>query len=224
MAEIIDAQIATRRELIGTAPELGGNPELDSLLDSINKHIDSFANSPLQYPQLTERMLPGLAPALNRLQQQAVGRLRAQATGEIEILKREVRLNMHKGVQQTPTVQTGDGPVIVNLGAIYGNVQQVIGNVATAGGNEELAGLLNRLAEAINSAAELGPQRSAYLEQVKFIAEQASEGPGKRQPSSIVQAVFGSLRAGLQSAANISSIVGLVGPAIARHFGIPWPF
>lgn len=219
MADTIDDQISFRREMIGAAPELGSDLELLTLLESVNERITAFSQAAAPRHPLGEIVLPQLVPALARQRGQAAADLRSQARIKIDILRREVALDMVKGSHQSVTT---DGPAIINLGTIYGNVQQVIGNVGSS--DQELAGLLKRLAEAISDAADLGEQRAAYLEQVKFVAEQAAVPKQERQPSSIVQAVFIQLRARLQDAAHISHILVLLGPSMAKHFGLPWPF
>ena len=78
-------------------------------------------------------------------------------------------------------------------------------------------------AAGIEALSELGEGRAVYLDQVRFIAQQAVEPEEKRQ-ASVVRAVFESLRGRLQDTANLAQVLALAGPAIARHFGIHWPF
>lgn len=216
----IDDQIAIRRGMLQTVPELGSDLELDALLGSINQHIAAFSQVAPQHP-LGTVVLAHITPLLSRRRQQDAARLRNMANTKIGILKREVALNMHKEAHQT--IITGNAPAIVNLGTIYGSVEQIIGNVGSSG-NQELADLMKRLADAINNASDLGEKRAACLEQVRFVAEQAAVPAQERQPNSIVRAVFTGLRAELGDVANVSVILALVGPAIARHFGFAWPF
>ena len=119
-------------------------------------------------------------------------------------------------------VHTGGGPALINLGTIYGHVQQVIGDV-TGAGYGEFAALLQQLADAINKAEELGDERKAYLEQLEFIAKEAAEPAEKRQ-ASVVKGLFMGLRARLEDAAHVAEVMILVGPALAHHFGLTWPF
>jgi hypothetical protein len=90
-------------------------------------------------------------------------------------------------------------------------------------GHGGIGNVLSRLADAIEQEASLGDRRAGYLDQVRFIAERAAAEPENRQ-STIVEAVFHALRSRLQDCANIAQVLTLAGPAIARHFGIPWPF
>ncbi len=151
-------------------------------------------------------------------------RLKAHLQSEIELLKLELVLNLRRKPDPAPavSVNTGGGPAIVNVGEIRGDVQQVVGTL-NAGGHAELAGLLDRLAAGIEALSELGEGRAVYLDQVRFIAQQAVEPEEKRQ-ASVVRAVFESLRGRLQDTANLAQVLALAGPAIARHFGIHWPF
>ena len=114
-----------------------------------------------------------------------------------------------------------DGPAIVNLGTICGDVQQVIGNVSETG-HADLADVLRRLADAINTTEELGEERAAYLEQVRFIATEATSPAADRQVS-VVRAVLLALRTSLQDTANVAAVLGVAGPLIAKYFGFHWP-
>jgi hypothetical protein len=150
--------------------------------------------------------------------------LRDEARNQFEILKREIALNLHTKTQEAATVSvnTGGGHSIVNLNTTtYGNVQQSIGDVRNAG-YADLAKALQQLASAINDADELVEERAEYLEQVKFVAEQAM-APQAAQQVGIVKGILLGLRAQLQDAANVAQIVSIVGPIAAQHFGFKWP-
>jgi hypothetical protein len=53
---------------------------------------------------------------------------------------------------------------------------------------------------------------------------QEAVAPEEKRQASVVRAVFESLRRRLQDTANLAQVLGLAGSAIARHFGIHWPF
>ena len=218
---IAQGQIQIRRELIGPFPELGTPHELDALFQKIEQGVTAFEKAPAQHHDLPR----GSQAPVTRYVQQEASRIRAEVKRDIEILKREAALNLQKQHGEVPTVSvsTGGGPAIVNLGKIYGDVQQVIGNVGAGGQSGDLASLLSQLASAINAAETLGEQRVRNLEQVRFIAEQATAPPDKRQ-ASVVEGLMIGLRASLQHVAEIASILALAGPSIARHFGFSWPF
>jgi hypothetical protein len=214
----IDARLEIRKELARSVPELGSERELDELLAAILRSVENAAAGPLQ-----DVPAGAVRNALKARTDQDLNRLKAGAKTKIEILKREFALRLHE--QQEPrsvSVTTGGGPALVNLGTIYGGVRQVIGNVSEAG-YRELADLLQRLAQAIGDAETLGDERAAYLQQVQFIAKQAAEPADVRQ-SSVVKGLLAGLRARLEDGAHLSGVLALVGPAIARHFGFPWPF
>jgi hypothetical protein len=221
LKSLIAFRLETRRELAMDIPELGSERALDDLLAEMTGNLDA-AFAGLYHHQ------PGISGAVTEALQarhaREVGQLKGMARRDIEILKREIALNLHKKPQSTTPVSlnTGGGPAVVNLGTIYGNVQQVIGTVGSSG-NEQLAELLRRLADAINGIAELGDQRATYLEQVEFIARQAAAAPEERQRS-VVQGVLNGLHASLENVAHVTGILAFAGPAIAKHFGFPWPF
>jgi hypothetical protein len=124
--------------------------------------------------------------------------------------------------EPAPTVSISGGTAIINLAGTYGNVQQVIGKVEQAG-DVDLQDLLSQLAKAIRDNEGLGNNRATYLEQVKYIAQQAAEPEGQRK-TRLVSGVFLGLQASLQNVANLAQILTLVGPALAQHFGLGWPF
>jgi hypothetical protein len=215
---VIEGRIKIRRDLCLDFPELCSEDSLKELLTEFSSTIGNGLTA------LHEHLAPQMAGAVGRRHGQEEYQLRAYANSEIEILKAEVALSLHrKPDPATPTVSvtTGGGSVVVNLGSIYGDVQQVVGNVEHSG-YPELASLLARLASEIRSADTLRNDREGYLEQVQFIAEQATE-PQERQKTSLVKGVFRGLQASLQTVANLGQILALVGPAVAQHFGFPWP-
>jgi hypothetical protein len=216
LEDYIDGRIRIRRELVSQCPELGSTAELEKLRGELEQHTAAFARAPLQ-------SVNRLQPSVVQQNNQEAQRLNAHARLKIEMLKRETAI----APPAMPTagsvsVSTGGGPAIVNLGSIFGSVQQVIGTLDQAG-QVEIASVLKDLAEAITKASGLGDDRRTYLEQVRFIAEQAAAAAESRQ-TSVVRAVFESLRARLQDVASLAQVLVLTGPALARHFGLPWPF
>lgn len=217
---LLTARIEARKDLARTVRELASPHELDALMSDISRTLDHVQLP----PGISDPPDPLARKALESRTRLETEQLRACARNRIEILKKEFALKLHDAdaPRSSVSVHTGGGPALVNLGAIYGNVKQVIGKVDESGA-EELAALLRQLADAINRAEDLGEARGEYLEQVQFIARQAAEPSGKRQVI-VIKAVLVALRSTLQDAANAAQVLGLVGPAIARHFQIAWPF
>jgi hypothetical protein len=218
--DLIDGAITARREMAAKLPTLGAPAELEALRVKVQKWVDGFGKPHVPPGVPEDREQRRMAPA----REQEAHRLTAHLKSEVEILKQEFALNLHAIPAAAPaiSVNTGGGPAIVNLGEIRGDVQQVVGTL-NAAGHAELAGLLDRLAAGIEALTESGEERAAYLEQVRFIAQEAVAPEEKRQ-ASVVRAVFESLRGRLQDTANLAQVLALAGPAIARHFGIHWPF
>jgi hypothetical protein len=215
---LIEARIKIRRDLCLDFPELCSEDSLKELLTELSSAVGNG------FTALHEHLAPHMASATGRRRDREEYQLRAYANSEIEILKAEVALSLYKkpdpGAPPVSVTAAG-GPVVVNVGTIYGDVQQVIGNVEHSG-HRELAALLARLASEIRNADALGSDRGGYLEQVQFVAEQATE-PQERRKTSLVKGVFRGLQASLQAVANLGQILALVGPAVAQHFGFPWP-
>lgn len=213
----IDGSIKIRRDLIRRFPELASSESLAELLAALSEKIDRLVAVVRKGPFPAPEQYPADREPENR-------RLKARVEREIGQLQREFSLNLHAdvGMNRGTSINTGGGPAIVNFGEIHGDVQQVVGSLISSG-HTELAGLLDRLAAGIEALTDLGEERAAYLEQVRFIGQQAVAPTEKRQ-ANVVRAVFESLRARLQDTANLAQVLTLAGPAIARHFGIQWPF
>jgi hypothetical protein len=219
--ELIDGSINAHRELAAKFPELGSPAELEALRAKLQKWIDGL-EKPHPIRGLEDQR-GAVQNAFSSVLKEEARRLKIHLNSEIEILKRECSLNVHqKPDTASVSVNTGGGPAIVNVGQIHGDVHQVVGTL-NAAGKAELAVVLDRLATAIEGLTDLGTERSTYLEQVRFIAQQALE-PEQKQQASVVRAVFESLRARLQDTANVAQVLALAGPAVARNFGIHWPF
>ena len=214
---IIDGRLKIRRELCPVFPELCGDGSLQDLLTQFSSMIGHA------FTALHQNLAPQVASTVGQRDDQEEFKLRVYATSEVEILRTEYALNLpKKAAAPVPTVSISGGTAIVNLGVIYGNVQQVIGKVGQTG-DVNLEDLLSQLATAIRDSKGLGNNRATYLEQVQYIAEQAAEPEGQRK-TSLVTGMFLGLQVSLQNMANVAQILTFVGPALARHFGISWPF
>ena len=130
--ELILGRIAIRKDLALEFPELGAEHALDALLADLEGLTSLAFKGLYQTPGL--QIEGAVGQALRRRDEQEVSRLDAFAHRQIEMLKREIALKLHKKVpSDAVSVVTGGGPAIVKLGTIYGNVQQVIGNVSEGG-------------------------------------------------------------------------------------------
>jgi hypothetical protein len=218
--ELILGRVAIRKDLAREFPELGSEDALNALIVDLERLVSLGFKGLHQTPGL--QMEGVVANALQGQDDQEVFRLNAFARRQVEMLKREISLNLHKKVPASAvSVNTGGGAAIVNLGEIHGNVQQVIGTLNEAG-QGELAGHLERLAAAIEADTESAEDRAAFLEQVRLIAEQASAAESDRNPHLVRGTLLG-LRGALQHSANVAQILSVAGPIIAHHFGFHWP-
>jgi hypothetical protein len=212
---LFEGQIDIRRKLARSFPELRTESSLDSLLQQMNASIDRITPAPPDGP------FP-VTPPTPPHRYDDVRRLRERAHREIEILKTEYALNLDRRHQAPAvSVNTGGGHAIVNLGTIYGDVQQIVGTLNDTG-HAELAAAIKRLATAITEAEQLANERTALLEQLEFIAKQAVAPAAERQLGVLSGLLF-AFRARLQDVANVAQILAVAGPAIAHHFGLPWP-
>jgi hypothetical protein len=217
---LIDERIKIRKSLIAEFPELGSQKSLDELTTRLD---DLVMNA---FTGVIHLLPPSLKSLSAHIADRERYRLSIAVRTEIEILKREIALNLHLSKPEAPAVSvtTTGGVSIVNLGTIHGNVQQAITNVQQHG-YQELAGRLEQLARAINDCQNLGDKRKMYLEQVEFIAEQtAASEEARKKTGSAVAGIFCGLQATLQTVANVAQVLSVLGPELAKHFSLPWPF
>ena len=217
---LIDERIKIRKTLVAEFPELGSEKSLAELMTRLDESLrNAFVGA-------IELLPPRVRSVGTHIAERERYRLSAAVRTEIEILKREIGLSLHitRPAASTVSVITSGGGAIVNLGIIHGNVQQAINNVQRHG-YEELAGRLERLARAINDSEELGDKRKMYLEQVEFIAAHTAEPEEARKKTrSAVAGIFCGLQVTLQTVANAAQILSVLGPELAKHFALPWPF
>src|SRR5262249_52982930 len=160
------SRLDIRTSLALDFPELGTGTALDDLLDDIHRLIDGAFTNLYEAMGVGNTLGGTVGKALQSRDGQGIQNLKAFARREIEILKREIALDLHKTPIGPVSVSTAGGPALVNLGEIRGNIQQVVGTLNEAS-QAEIAGHLERLAAAIEASAELGDDRGAYMEQVQ---------------------------------------------------------
>jgi hypothetical protein len=216
-----DARVEIRKELSRDYPALAEGDSIAVLAEDLKRSVA------LRFAGLRDHLNRRMAAAgatvnFGREFESEISQLQAEATRKVEILKREIALNLHRPTGGTVAVHTAGGPAIVNLGQIHGNVEQVV-NSLNQTGSCDLAAALKEFMSAVEHADELPDEEKAErLEQLKFIAQQSIARPEDRQPG-VVKAVFEGMRARLQDIANIAQITGVAGPMIAHHFGFRWP-
>jgi hypothetical protein len=108
-------------------------------------------------------------------------------------------------------------PPIDAWDAVCGKVDEAIGDLAER--NAKLSGALGQLATAIKEASRLAEQRTVYLEQVQFLAEQASRIPVLRR-TSIVKGILVALRIGLHDVPATAAALEASVSLLIDHFGI----
>jgi hypothetical protein len=216
-----DARIEIRKELSRDYPALSEGESIAVLAEDLKRSVAlRFAGL---RDHLNRRMAAaGVAVNLGREFEAEIFQLQAESTRKVEILKREIALNLHRPTGAAVAVHTSGGPAIVNLGQIHGNVEQVVNSLDQTG-SRELAAVLKEFMGAIERTVEISDaEKVERLEQLEFIAEQSIALPEHRKPG-VVRVVFEGMRARLQDVANIAQIASVAGPLIAHHFGYKWP-
>jgi hypothetical protein len=113
------------------------------------------------------------------------------------------------------------------LGVLNVGEMEVVGGIyanASALGKEDASGVadaLKRLTEAVVQQGNIHEQeRSALLEQLGKIAEQAKLAPQQRERPAIIKAIMDGLRSGLSVAKDLATVWSTWEPIIVRHFGL----
>jgi hypothetical protein len=168
--------------------------------------------------------------------------LHARAQDGIEGLKREMALQVrvepklpafslnisHGGADPQkagPRVQAGvarpvpaaGSPAIGPSEAPFRKVDEVITDLEER--NRSLADALRHLAAVIKEARRLPDERTVYLEQVQFLAEQASRVAVLRRVS-VVKGIMLALRTDLGEVLSVVPALRKATPLIESHFGI----
>ena len=106
----------------------------------------------------------------------------------------------------------------LNLGSVVGDMNATLTTLEQQG-SADLAQALKRLSEVIASDERLGRQRREFLENVSLIAEQGRL-PGDERRTGVVRAAYQYLANAAAISANVATIWGTVGPAIAAFFSL----
>lgn len=219
--QVIQQRIAIRKEIIRNYPELGSPAELNHLRDLIQADVMDLR------AECKKHCL--LAPP------EVFAELRARAQNGIEGLKREMASQVpvkpklpalaldiprvtagkaHIG----PAVQVGPAnPAPGSLEAVTRKVDEAIGDLEER--HRDVADALRRLAAAIKEAKHLPEERTVYLEQLQFVAEQAARVTVLRRVS-VVKGILRALLTDLHEAPRVATPLRAALPLLASHFGI----
>lgn len=211
LGKLVHRWIDLRREMVRTLPELGSPDRLAQLKNEIGVMLEARkAHLKSEFPeggpgQLDER----------------VRQIGYEADRELEVLKREVGLGMRPAASHSVTVNIQDSTVAaLNLGTVMGNIQAVVASLQQ--GDPELATALRTLIEAVAADEALGDRRREVIELLTQIGEEATK-PEDQRRKGLAKVLLGGVAAALAISANVAQIWQTYGPAITRHFGLPWP-
>jgi hypothetical protein len=226
LQELMNRWIAIRRELVGSIPELGSTDQLSQLRRDIEQMLDA------QWARASDAVMRSAGASATDVQRVLASgqhadtllRLKSEAGREIGILQTEVRLRMHEPARPASgiTINIQESTVgALNLGNVMGDLRATVVSLHDAG-NAELATILKDLIERVAAAAELGDERREIIESLTVVAEQATLPEDRRKPGMVRKLMtgFGPV---LSRIAELAQVWEAAGPAIAGHFGFPWP-
>jgi hypothetical protein len=180
---VIEKQIALRQELGRKVPELFEEQRLKTLDDELARYVDSAVNGFINR-RSSQPPHPGGAAldALSRQMEQQGFSIKAKLKAELEALRLESRLGLHKEPAPVVSFNISHSTIAnLNLGTVVGDLQSSIQNL-TGQGQPELAVTVQRLTEAIAVSQELqDAQRKELLEHLSLVATEAAHPPESRK-------------------------------------------
>ena len=221
--QVIQQRIEIRKELVRNYPELGSPSELN--------HLNQLIDADVMVLRAECKKLSLIAPP------EVFADLHARAHDGIEVLKREMAIHVPvkpklpafslslshgNGMKVSAAIpSTGSvarsAPPVGSLDAVSRKLDEVIGDLEER--NQQLADALRRLAAVIQQAKQLPDERTIYLEQVQFLAEQAARVAVLRRVS-IVKGIMVALRADLDEVPSVVQALRTALPLLVSHFGI----
>ena len=233
--QVIQHRISIRKDLVRNYPQLGSPAELSHLHEIIqadvrNLRAECRKHSLVAPPEVFAEVHARAQAGIERLKQEIPSPVRMQpklpalslnishsSAGKSDghAAARPISGSASIGVvaraTQTPATAT------LTPDALSRKVDEVIGDVEER--NQQLANALRRLATAIQQAKHLPDDRTVYLEQVQFLAEQAARVAVLRRVS-VVKGIMVALRTDLDEVPSVVVALRAAFPFLASHFGI----
>lgn len=231
--EVIRQRIAIRKELVRNYPELGSAAELNLLQEVIRADVSHLRTECKKHSLVAP---PEVFAELHARAQAGIERLRQQTPLQLRIEPKlpPLTLNISAGSAGKAEVRSGPRPVSspgigprsahsvedrvpASPDAISRKADEAISDLEER--NRQLAGTLRRLAAALQQSKQLPDERTVYLEQVQFLAEQAARVSVLRRVS-VVKGIMVALRAELDEVPSVGLALRASFPLLASHFGI----
>ncbi len=225
LKQMATKRVEIRKQVAQTVPALTSKAELTRLRQEIEGMIDAqWANLHIG----VARYYGG--PSVEREARQHLDSgqwadtpvvAKALAGRELGILEREASLGVAAAPAQSVTINIqGSTVAALNLGTVMGNIQAAVTSLQQ--GDPEMATALRTLIEAVAAEESLGDRRRDVIESLGQVGEEAMKPEGQRR-TGLVRALLGGVSAAIAHSAKVAQIWQGFGPAIARHFGLPWP-
>ena len=233
--QVIQHRISIRKDLVRNYPELGSPAELNYLHEIIqadvrNLRAECRKHSLVAPPEVFAEVHARAQAGIDRLKQEMPSPVRMQprlpafslnmshSTGG----KGDARAAARPAAGSTPLGVVARSPLTAETPALTPDalsrkVEEVIGDLEER--NHQLANALRRLATAIQQAKQLPDDRTVYLEQVQFLAEQAARVAVLRRVS-VVKGIMVALRTDLDEVPSVVVALRATFPFLASHFGI----
>lgn len=233
--QVIQQRILIRKDLVRNYPELGSTAELNHLQEVIQADVrilraECRKHSLVAPPEVFAEVHARAQAGIERLKQEIPTPVRMQpklpalslSISHDNRAKTDVRAAARPavGIASVGAVaysaQTPSAPALAP-DTLSRKVDEVIGDLEER--NQQLANSLRRLATAIQQAKQLPDERTIYLEQVQFLAEQAARVAVLRRVS-VVKGIMVALRTDLDEIPSVVVSLRAAFPLLASHFGI----
>ena len=201
----IKAAISKRRELGAKFPELLTEPLLNQLKERLKTRAESFVEGQKTRATIGGTDRSGIAGVLVTLAKQKADGFKVLIGQEVEALRLEGRLGMHK--QETKVTFNISNSTIasLNLGTVVGDLTASV-QALNNQGQQELARTIQLLAEALAGSTELpADRRKELMEHLSLVSEEVARPPEKRKMG-LVKSSIAVLQAGLATASTIADL------------------
>lgn len=219
--QVIQQRIALRKEIIRNYPELGSAAELNHLSETIQADVTSLRAECRKHSLVAP---PEVFAELRARVQDGIEGLKRDMAYHIPVKPKlpQLSLNIQHGSAGraivVPVAKPGPAtPAPGSLEAITRKVDEAIGDLKER--HAELADALRHLAAVIKIAKQLPDERTVFLEQIQFLAEQAARVAVLRRVS-VVKGILVALRVNLIEVPSVATALRTAIPLLTAHFGI----
>ena len=222
--QLIQHRINIRKEMIRKCPELASVAELNALTESIHADVIKLQSEwqkclivPVDvFAEMHARVRDGVGAIKREIASQIPMKPKLPSLSVTISPIDTARADNHPSVQPAAMAAMPAGS-IGEVSDVSRKLEEGLGDLKER--NPHFAEALGQLGVAIRESKGLADKRVVYLEQIQFIAEQATRLPVLRRIS-VVKGLVVALHAGLSELPSISPALNHAVVLIESHFGL----